>query len=131
MEADMINSPEELVYAVQDTLAYWKDIHTDANAWAVEWSDGGNYTGLLVSSPEIGNKYFTFDLLTACQVMLAEDWMLVRCTQCGSLRSSYDECLDAWEADWDDEDDLLELDDSQPVELDAEGVLRISGSKIG
>lgn len=42
-----------------------------------------------------------------------------------------DECLDAWEADWDDEDDLLELDDSQPVELDAEGVLRISGSKIG
>jgi len=106
MEADMINSPEELVYAVQDTLTYWKDIHTDADTWAVEWSNGGDYADLLVNSPEIGNGYFTFDLLTACQVMVAEDWMLVRCTQCGSLRSSYDECgsgdEDCYDADVED-----------------------------
>ena len=60
----------------------------------------------------------------------------VLCTECWdeltyNKAGVCDTCIDAWEADWDDEDDLLEFDDSQPVELDAGGVLRITGSKIG
>lgn len=89
----MITDPLELVDAVNSTLTDWYLFHTDPEVWAEQWSNGGEYGYLLDLTPVIGNRYFKFDLLTACQIEIAiNEWQLARCSNCGFRYSLLDGC---------------------------------------
>lgn len=102
-------SIENYCAAVEATLNYWLDVHTDPDTWANEWGEGGMVTwAFRTNEGRLENKYFDFDWAAAALLVDAErsvnDYAM--CPLCGYLDDAHNvsdtceacECeVDEWE----------------------------------
>lgn len=84
----------EYIDAVQDTLQYWLDIHTNAKAWAHYWDVCDNWVETLKLYPEISNDYFEFNLTRAAiyQYAKAHKSEYGKCRKCGMIWDAWQDC---------------------------------------
>ena len=90
---------ENYCNAVETTLQYWLDIHTDPDMWFDEWINWDD-VGMAFDDMQgtISNGYFSFDWREAAYRRLAEeekdDWLV--CPHCGAYvyydTYNYEEC---------------------------------------
>ena len=118
-----VDTIEEFVSAVSDTLTYWLMCHTDPETWADQWCAGEPAWMFEQSSGELSNDYFHFDWKRAAYEVLASQLYAERCSACGAIMVDYEgvwcECLADYEDDPDEfgEEPTTEtVDDSELVE---------------
>lgn len=87
---------EEYINAVEETMRYWLDLHTNPVKWAEEWSlDDIKYA--FETSPVLSNNYFSFDWKEAALKRQAKEWqgLFNICKACGGINETgYDSCCD-------------------------------------
>lgn len=87
---------EKYVDAVESTLQYWLDCHTQPKKWAEGWivDDDVEYT--FKESPVISNNYFTFEWRKSALRREAKKTrhMYNICKNCGMMNDGFDCCED-------------------------------------
>lgn len=82
------------IEAVENTIQYWLDIHTDSTKWAENWiiDDDIHYT--FKTTPIIENNYFTFDWRESVLKIWCRDnkYQFNICKNCGCYNDGYDCC---------------------------------------
>ena len=102
-----VDTIEEFVSAVSDTLTYWLLCHTDAETWADQWSAGEAAWMFQQTNGEISNDYFHFDWKCAAYEILAAQLYAEQCSACGAIMVDYEETWCDCLADYEDDPDYF------------------------
>lgn len=102
-----IETPDDLILAIRNTLEYWLMLHTDAETWTNQWTqDEDDYIIRDLMNRGVSNSYFSFDVKQETINLYVQDnlYLFYQCPECGMIcESGYEECecpdmdYDTWE----------------------------------